>query len=692
MPDSSSQGGSPKAPSKPTTRSSIRQSLNLASVGKALIAGVRSKDSTSDEPKLSKKSKDLSRRQSVTPQPSAGPRASSVSGDSRPAAKSTKPDAKPEKKIVTRRRVSGQNTRSSADEMARASDNNATPTGPAAPTTRSYLRPKGSNVASALPKPRSRTTDTAPAKPSSPAQPAKVGARRRPSSSSDDEGGKEQRKPEASQSVADRNTRPISPLPQRAALKASSAINATPPTTPSTPTKLKSPSPTVHRNGSPTRPTKLMKTTTHTISTRAIPRPSSAGSNNATPRTPKAHSSGSALRAALQRSAQDKTKTGTTPLSDSPLAPFRNSPSPLSRRVRKNSKSGASSSFSSSLTGSMNNISEAMSEDSDEEDVQRLLAPTASPTAETPSMPRIHRTSRRNIVHPETPSKEKPAPKPTLLMPPSSRTGSSSRVPKSASSSNDRTAAVARASILSWEHASLSASQHLGPGEADKMLYDVPAPFSGPTSPTTSHVDLPPSPSLSAIDSPGLGFGSISQVLLPEVTPSPAVHLSTRFSVSPEAAGDSSSMYLRLQLAAAEELSTERAQRIRAMEEEIQDLKGAHLQQMEEFARHVQHRERSDQQAGYIASLEDQIRALRVKGERDIQEVRMQVEEEARKRSEAVVRAQRRKMDAVFGSVMAGTAWNVVKDAAEVELETVRGERHVLSLLLMELEALTPSL
>lgn len=151
-------------------------------------------------------------------------------------------------------------------------------------------------------------------------------------------------------------------------------------------------------------------------------------------------------------------------------------------------------------------------------------------------------------------------------------------------------------------------------------------------------------------------------------------------------------MYLRLQLAAAEELSTERAQRIRAMEEEIQDLKGAHLQQMEEFARHVQHRERSDQQAGYIASLEDQIRALRVKGERDIQEVRMQVEEEARKRSEAVVRAQRRKMDAVFGSVMAGTAWNVVKDAAEVELETVRGERHVLSLLLMELEALTPSL
>jgi hypothetical protein len=248
-------------------------------------------------------------------------------------------------------------------------------------------------------------------------------------------------------------------------------------------------------------------------------------------------------------------------------------------------------------------------------------------------------------------------------------------------------------SILSWEHASLNASQQLGHGELDKMLYDVAAPFSGPTSPTISHLEIPPSPCLSAIDSP-LGFGSISQVLLPEVTPSPAHHLNTsaRFNVSHEATADSAATYLRLQLAAAEELSAERMHRMMAMEEEIHNLKQAHQQQMEEMTAQMAFVEKQSQQTAYVAALEEQVRVTQMKGEHAVRQVAMRKDEEARAQKAHALKAQRRKMDAVYSSVLAGTAWVGVRDACQAELETVQEERQVLSVLLAELESMTLSL
>ncbi|KAF6766102.1 hypothetical protein DFP72DRAFT_865583 [Ephemerocybe angulata] len=611
MPAKEKQGGSPKAPSKPTTRSSLRQSLNLASVGKAIIAGVRSNHSSTDEQRIAKKSRESSKRLSVTPQQASAPRAS-IGGESRPLAKPSKRENTPEAKPITRKRVSGQHTA----------------------TRGSSSRPKSANppAASALPKLRSRAIAAETTKPPSPA-PAKAGARRRLSTSSSEEGGKEQRKPQASPSV-ERNTRPISPLPHRAALKSSSAVNATPPATPSTPSKLKPPSsPTIPKNGSPTRPTKLMKTT-NTSTTKNLPRP---------------HQHLALLRP--------------THPNRSPMTPSRDSPSPLARRQRQQmSKSTASSSFASTSAGNMSNISEGNTEDSDEEDDQLLRCQESSA-----------RTRRRIVNAPETPSREKPSLKNSLLFPPANR-NSSLRPPKP--SANNERAQAARASILSWEHASLSASQYLGPGEADKMLYDVQAPFSGPTSPTTSHMEIPPSPCLSAIDSPGLGFGSISQVLLPDVTPSPAVHLNgSRFSISPEAAGESSTTYLRLQLAAAEDLSIERMHRIMGLEEELHNVKQSHMRDLEEYAMQLDHAEKNDDRARHIAALEEQLRALRARAEK-----------------ERALRVQRRKLDAVYATVLAGTAWGNVKEACQVELEVMQEEKQVLSCLLAQLEAMTLSL
>ncbi|KAJ2920370.1 hypothetical protein MD484_g152, partial [Candolleomyces efflorescens] len=671
------QPASPKPSSKPPTRSSsLRQSLTLASVGKAIIAGVRSKDSssTADE-KPPKKAKDASRRLStVKPQPAAAPRAS-IGGDSRPLPQSGKRENNPtDAKTLTRKRVSGQHTRSSTDEM-RSPESNGTPQSAVA-RGGSTLRPK--SATSALPKYRAKSTAVESVKPPSPA-PAKAGTRRRLSTSSE-EGGKEQRKPQRSPAHPEKNARPISPLPHRAALKSSSAVNSTPPATPSTPTKLKPPSPAVNRNASPTRPAKLMKTTTASAS-QARP-PSSASSSSATPHTPK-----STLRAAITRSAQDKTKTAATPVRASPRTPARDSPSPLARHARQGSKSAASSSFSSQA-GNMSHISEAHDEDSDEEDVQLLLAPIANLAAPTPAMPRIQRSKKRGL--PETPIRP-PALKtnPSFLAPPDSSKGHLR--PTKSSGANDK---ANRQSILSWEHITLGASQQLGPGEAEKMLCDVAAPFSGPTSPTaSSYREIPPSPCLSAIDSPSLGFGSISQVLLPDVTPSPAVHLnlSTRFSVSPEAAGESSSTYLRLQLAAAEELSNERMHRMMAMEEEIHNLKQVHAQQMEEVAVQMAHMEKQHEQAAFVA-LEEQVRSSRVAQEQTIKDAVARAEEAARTRQEKTLKVQRRKMDAVYSSVLAGRAWMNVGDSCKSELETIQGERQALALLLAQLEQMSLSL
>lgn len=227
------------------------------------------------------------------------------------------------------------------------------------------------------------------------------------------------------------------------------------------------------------------------------------------------------------------------------------------------------------------------------------------------------------------------------------------------------------------------------------MLCDVAAPFSGPTSPTvSSYPEIPPSPCLSAIDSPSLGFGSISQVLLPDVTPSPAVHLnlSARFNVSPEAAGDASSTYLRLQLAAAEELSNERMHRMMAMEEEIHNLKQVHAQQMEEVATQMAHMEKEYEQAAYAAALEEQLRATRVIHEQSLREAVARAEETARTAQEHALKAQRRKLDAVYASVLAGRSWISVQDACKSELETVQSERQALAVLLAQLEQMSFSL
>lgn len=129
-----------------------------------------------------------------------------------------------------------------------------------------------------------------------------------------------------------------------------------------------------------------------------------------------------------------------------------------------------------------------------------------------------------------------------------------------------------------------------------------------------------------------------------------------------------------------------------AMEEEIHNLKQAHQQQMEEMAAHMAFVEKQTEQSAYVASLEEEVRVTRVQGERAVRDALAHKEQEARAQKGYALKAQRRKMDAVYSSVLAGTAWINVQEACQAELETVDEERQVLTLLLAELERMTLSL
>jgi hypothetical protein len=243
--------------------------------------------------------------------------------------------------------------------------------------------------------------------------------------------------------------------------------------------------------------------------------------------------------------------------------------------------------------------------------------------------------------------------------------------------------------------------------EVDKMLSDVPPPFvdgpyspppSAPRSPLLLNLRIPDSPALSALSSPG-GFGSISQVLLPDVTPSPAVHAGAqqRFAAaaSEAPAVDAAIVtLLRLQLASAENIAKERLARVQAAEHEVQLLKAARAREAEETGRRVsaleerlresdEVREREDEErAAEIVSLEDHLR--QADGSRE-EAVRAAVQA-AQASQDAEMRKQRLNWQLVHCAGRAAGAWSSVQGLAESELELVRSNREMLAVLMAELE------
>ncbi|KAJ6604239.1 hypothetical protein DFH09DRAFT_1018226 [Mycena vulgaris] len=674
---------SSSAQSKPTTRSSIRQSLNLA--GRALADVL--KDGR-DSDKAKKGAKDISSRRlsGVNTKPMA-PRASM--GDiNRPPSIASRRTVTPDSKTVTRRRVSAAAGRFSLDEQP-PKPSEATPQG-AVVTRSASLRPRPG--VSALPKYRPKSIAGDPTKPPSP---TRAGVRRR-LSVSDDEKEEEAGQQNRQESAAEMNLRPISPLPQRAAFKVNltSVINAASP--PAIPAKAKAAPPSSSKSkASPARPTKTVKTAASSNPT--VPRPSSSTSSSSsfTPRTPNSPSGKAAVGVRRGEKAQSNKAS---PLCELPQRS--NTESPLARHSRKGSHLSVPSEAND--VGNMSHISEGNSEDSETEHVELLLAPVAALGAPTPAMPRMVSSRHRpRSAVPRTPTRSQLPSRANLSylspLPPDSDSPPSLR-PKQAGTG----ASAGRGSILSWEQLATEASRTLGEDEIASMLSEMPAPFRGGAISPNNHLEVPESPCLSTFNSPGDYGSSISQVLLPDVTPSPAVHANT----SKYSANDSDApivdaaivTLLRLQLVSAESIAKERLFQLQSMEEEIHDLKQARLRDAEELEKQVGHlenelrgdfeiRERTEEdRIAHIASLEDQLRQADAFRDQAMGEVAAQTRESAQAETESALRLQYAKTSALWSARVAGTHWAFVRDFAESELDAIKGDREVLSALLADLD------
>ncbi|KAI0757335.1 hypothetical protein C8Q80DRAFT_1133119 [Daedaleopsis nitida] len=710
MPAEASAGGA-SVRSKPTTRSSIRQSFGLSSVGKALadVMHKDSKENEKDREKATKKKDTAARRSSAINL--APPSRASVD---KPLAKKNHVEDSPDAKTITRhsRRQSALRKLTQApDEQSSSPSDSASPK--ESGSTRSSVRNRNSLVSSGLPKyrPRSALVESGivPAKRST--SPSRQSRRRQQSSSDDDTD--EVKTPKDSLEVArvdkSKPARSISPVPHPGALKVNltSAINVRPRTPEKkdkgTPQPKSSPSSV---RTSSTKASKLSKTSTPPVSgsgsvRSTLPRPpSSASSLSASSRTPNTPPTptlfGNILKGSNSLRLNDvggsPLRSGLPPPPESPLGR-------VSARKNGSTRSGIIHMRGASVpaTPTPKIISEGSSMDSiDADDVDFMLGSAASPSAPTPAIPRITRTKEHD-GDPHTPSRSGFLPSRANLSyaspaPPSAEDSPFLR-PKPRQPGNDR------GSILSWEQLAQH-SKSLDDEDVERMISEIPAPFrSGAVSPTLSAIDIPDSPSLSALPSP-TGYGSISQVLLPDVTPSPAIHNTTHLfdNMKPDTpTADSGAMtLLRLQLAAAESRAQERLKQMQSLEEQLHAAKSARMRDAEELARQISELEQQvhgnlfvdGQRSEQIAVLEEMLREAQTAQEKAVKDATRKAEEAICASKAAALQARQAQAKSVIALAArdAGAAWCCVRTTAESERELVRANREMLSLLLVGLD------
>ncbi|KAF7975777.1 hypothetical protein HWV62_8589 [Athelia sp. TMB] len=689
--DTTPGAGAQRPPAKPTTRTSIRHSLNLASMGKALADVMNKSDGRASE--RAKKAKEAKDAKEVTPathsRRTSGASIANSTASGRSSIGSIKSPASRreslgDSKTITRtgRRSSLLNPSMTVEEHGFTSTTESDTPLKTRVTRSSTLRNTAQTTALPKYRPKSVIVEST----TKQVTPKRAGTRKRLSTSEESTPEREMAK---TQSPADKASRPISPLPQRGlALKVnlSAAINITP-TTPEKKSKLATPKSSYSPSRVATRPTKATKDSSATNTKSA--RPPSSASNKATPpSTPHTPRGPSALRTALGFGRSDG--KGKSPL----MAPHRASPSPespLAKHGRMLSTPTASTTPSRASTSHMN-IDD--SQDSiDISDVEMLLAPTASLAAPTPAIPRI-RSRRPESVTTPTRSGLLPSRQHLSYLSPLPPTKEESPQLRLKQPGNEK------GSLMSWDQLARSASQMMSDEEAESMITGVNLPFilDSPRTPPIQ-LSVPASPCLSALPSPG-DYASISHVLLPEVTPSPAPHNELRYDNSLEIPAVDAALVtlLRLQLASAENTARERLERLRSLEEQLHRSKDLRLRDADELSKQVtcleeqlhgavSSRERAaEERAAYTASLEDQLRHAEAYRDQAIEAAVAKVEEQALASRKAAMNAARARWEFSSDIKCLSGQWNSIHGQAKDDLEAIRADRQTLSVLLAGLE------
>ncbi|KAH9912256.1 uncharacterized protein BXZ73DRAFT_93226 [Epithele typhae] len=654
-----SGGGSTR--SKPATRSSIRQSFGLSSMSKALADALhKDKESEKEREKLAKK-KDTSHRRSSTI--NLAPAPATISSSRRKENSHLTEDSSDAKTITRHSRRQSALRKLAGQDEAPAPSPSSSPSDSASPPKASISARSGSGsvrqrsglTSSSLPKykpkdrPRSMLGGEVIVAPKAPSPTHQ--ARRRRTSSSDDETDEVKTPKELEE--GGQKGQAHAPAAERLTL-----IGV--------------------EDEQDVRPTAIGRG----VGRSSVPRPPSSASSSVS-------GSGGSVRSSAKGSNSLRLKNVSG--GSSPKSP---SPSPLGRTSSRKLGKSAHTRYTSAPVEFPSPDSSFDSFDAD--DVEFMLGSSFSPTAPTPSIPRT-RLRVNDASDPHTPIRGGLPSRANLSYvspaPPSSSTENSPFLrPRLKVAGNDR------GSILSWEQ--LAKHSKLDDEEVERMISEMPAPFRpGAISPALSTIDLPDSPTISAMPSP-TGYGSISQVLLPDVTPSPAMHNTAHlFDVKPETpthTDGAALTLLRLQLAAAEQRAQDRLQQMQALEEQLHASKVARAQDAEDLSKQISELEQQvhsnllieSQRSEQIAVLEDMLR--------DAQDAQDAAAKAAARKAKDAMGAGReaeqraKQVQARAGLALAakdvGAAWGEVRHAAEGELELVRQNKDMLAVLLLSLD------
>jgi len=266
--------------------------------------------------------------------------------------------------------------------------------------------------------------------------------------------------------------------------------------------------------------------------------------------------------------------------------------------------------------------------------------------------------------------------------------------PKSKKPGNDR------GSLLSWEQ--LAAANNYTDDDVDisHMLSEIPVPFMGVASPAPSTVmELPDSPGLSTISLSPAGYNSISRVLLPDVTPSPApLRLEMERSVSSGVSEAATNTMLRLQLAQQEHMSKERLDRIQSLEKQLDYEREAHERSARELARqvtevdaglraHIEATERKTaERDAQIITLQGQLRQLKDSKKRELDQAVERTRVQAATTYSDNLQMVHTKWEAAAAGQQAAGSWSTVASLFGGHLELIKSNREVLSTLLSGLD------
>ena len=212
-------------------------------------------------------------------------------------------------------------------------------------------------------------------------------------------------------------------------------------------------------------------------------------------------------------------------------------------------------------------------------------------------------------------------------------------------------------------------------------------------------MELPDSPGLSTVSLSPAGYNSISRVLLPDVTPSPApLRLEMERSVSSGVSEAATNTMLRLQLAQQEHMSKERLDRIQSLEKQLHFEREAHEKSARELAQqvtevdtglraHIEATERKiAERDAHIATLQGQLKKSNDSKRHELDWAVEQTRVQAATSYSNNLQTVQMKWEAAAAGQQAAGSWSTVASLFGGHLELIKANRETLATLLLGLD------